>query len=145
MTKTEQTTGKGKMKDIVTALLHSEIPEIQTIINELFECTKQLEEHSQKLQNYALKIQELAGEEAEVPVETDLIERLKSLEKTLAELKGKAIGLTSEFKPEAKVRELATKEVVEETKEIEKEVTPLLGRRIIYTTPEGFTVRRRTY
>ncbi len=137
MKKTEKAKKKGEVRDIATALLHSEIPEIQTIINELSESTKQLEEHSQKLQNYALKIQELAEEETEAPVETELLERLRSLEKNLAELKGKAAGLTPEFKP----REIV-KEVVEEVK---KEVPPLPGRTTIYTTPEGFIVRRRLY
>lgn len=143
MAKIEKTAKKNKVKDIVTALLHSEIPEIRTVINELTECTKQLEEHSQKLQDYALKIQELTGEEAEVPVETTLIERLKNLERTLAEITEKAVGLPSKSKPEVKVREIAREEK-EEAKEI-REVPPLPGRASIYTTPEGFIVRRRLF
>ena len=66
MARTEKNRGKGKVKEISNALLNSEIPEIQAIINELTERTKKLEEHSKKLQTYAAKIQELSGEEIEL-------------------------------------------------------------------------------
>ncbi len=135
---------KGEVENIVTALLHSEIPEIQTIINELSGCTKQLEEHSQKLQSYALKIQELAKEEeAEMPMEAELLKRLESLERALAEVREKTAVLPSKLKSVVKIQE--TLEEAKETKEVRKEVPPLPGRWITYTTPEGFTVRKRIY
>jgi len=141
MAKAEGTPGKGKAKDIAATLLNLEIPEIRTIIGELNECTKHLEAHSQKLQNYAAKIQELAGEEAGELVETNLVERLKSLEKALTEVVGRRT------KAPAKPRMEAEK-VAREEAGMERAVVPaprLLPRIETYITPEGFVVRRRRY
>jgi len=149
MAKEERAPGKGKVKDIAATLLNSEIPEIRTIINELNECTKQLEAHSQKLQNYAVKIQELSGEEVGEPVETNLVERLKGLEKALTEAFGKAAKAPAKPRVEAvKVAREEVRERAREEVEVEKAVAPAPGlfpRIETYITPEGFVVRRRRY
>ncbi len=128
---------KSAVRDIAKNLLESEIPEIRTIAKELAECTKLLEEHSQKLQNYASEIQSLAAEEAGVSVEASLTERLRDLERTLAELSQGAKGAVIEPEVGGEVGEKVDEEPGE---------APALGPRLVtYTTPEGFAVRRRRY
>ncbi len=148
MAKTERTPRKGKVKDIVAALLNSEIPEIRTIIGELTECTKQLEEHSHTLQNYAVKIQELSGEEVEGPVEANLVERLRNVEKALTAAVEKATRTPAKPKPEieAEVREEMRDKVEERKAEMPVKLVPAFPSRVeTFITPEGFVVRKRRY
>ena len=137
---------RNVVQDIIDNLLNSEIPEIQNVAKELAEWTKQLEEHSWKLQHYASEIQSLAAAESDASTEANLAELVKDLERTLAELKQRP--------PDAIVEPEFIGEVEEEA-----EVSGNLkgdigsgedkGRRkaemIEYITPEGFVVRKRRY
>ena len=166
---------KKVVHNIVKNLLDSEIPEIQAVAKELVDRTKQLEEHSWKLQHYATEIESLSVEEtAEVQEEASLAELVKDLEKTLSQLREKPVDTAATVKevaeaegetktatkeiPEAKVEKKATtKEVTKAKVEPKAEVRekPELTeveevrkegggrpREDVYTTPEGFVVRR---
>ena len=79
---------KRVVDSIIENLLNSEIPEIQQVAKQLTDWTKQLEEHSWKLQHYASEIENLAAQEsAEATEELSLAELVRDLEKTLAELR----------------------------------------------------------
>ena len=147
---------KNAVQDIIDNLLSSEIPEIQNVARELTEWTKQLEEHSWKLQHYASEIQSLAAAEPEISTEVSLAELVKDLERTLTELKqrpGEAVAepeFVAEVEEEAEVIEEAG--VEEKAGVVEEEVVGFGGdegtqkiKMITYTTPEGFLVRRRRY
>jgi hypothetical protein len=140
---------KPGVQEIIKTLVDSEIPEIQTVAKQLAEWTKQLEEHSWKLQHYASEIESLADvEAAEARDEVSLSELVKDLERTLAQLRGGPGKM-------AALPEGVTRPVVDEKSE-EPEMTALEPReeRIdredrvgiqaheTYTTPEGFIVRR---
>lgn len=105
---------KSAVQNIVKNLVDSEIPEIQAVAKELVEWTKQLEEHSWRLQHYASEIESLSAEADESPDEASLAELVKDLEKTLVQLRlesaegvadiPKVIGIKAEEKagiPEA--------------------------------------------
>ena len=141
---------EGAIQDIVNALLDSEIPEISSVANELAECTKLLEEHGHKLRGYANEIQGLASNKAEslteVPTEVSLTERLKELERTLAELSQKATGRQSaaETRVESSrgLREEPREEPGEEPGEEVRETPVSKPKAGTFTTPEGFVVKR---
>ena len=79
---------KPGVQEIIKTLVDSEIPEIQSVAKQLTEWTKQLEEHSWKLQHYASEIESLAAAEAtEVHEEVSLSELVRDLEKTLAQFR----------------------------------------------------------
>ncbi len=117
---------KGAAKSVAKKLVDSEIPEIRNIISELTKCTKRLEERSRKLQSYVGEIEDLTGGEVETSPEVPLSERLKLLEQSLTELDKRAERPSP--RPEFK----------EEIREVPR---PRGGARV-YTTPEGFVVRR---
>lgn len=136
---------KSGVQEIIKTLVDSEIPEIQAVAKQLSEWTKQLEEHSWKLQHYASEIESLAtAEAAEVHDEVSLAELVKDLEKTLSQLRGGSGKV-------AALPEGTRKPVVEEKPE-EPEMRALepIGEASkdgfqgydTYTTPEGFVVKR---
>jgi|GEM_PF-942644 ABC-type transporter Mla subunit MlaD len=144
---------RAVVHNIIKNLLDSEIPEIQSMANNLAEQIKELEEQSARLQEYVTQIENLATEEANALAESQLADILQDLDSTLAELRKrskKALPATPETlapppakraiierKPEAKVVE-----VVEEAEEPE-EITPGQGMRLeTYTTPEGYLIKK---
>ena len=147
---------RNAVQDIIDNLLNSEIPEIQNVAKELTDWTKQLEEHSWKLQHYASEIQSLAAAEPDASTEVNLVELVRDLERTLAELKQRPSDAVAEpefvgeVEEEAEIEEGA-EEAVEEVESFEGDMEPGedAGRQKIkmikYTTPEGFVVRRRRY
>ena len=140
---------KSGVQDIIKSLVDSEIPEIQAVAKQLSEWTKQLEEHSWKLQHYASEIESLAAAEAaEVRDEVSLAELVKDLEKTLSQLRGgpgKVAALPEGIKA-------ATRDKIEEKPEEEEpmaveKVSVGEGRITLqslgsYTTPDGFVIRK---
>ena len=133
------------VQEIIKTLVDSEIPEIQAVAKQLSEWTKQLEEHSWKLQHYASEIESLAAAEAtEVHEEFSLSELVKDLETTLAQLRvgpGKVAALPEGTKKpvvEEKPEEPEVK-AIEPVKETAKDGFQIFD---TYTTPEGFVVRR---
>ena len=133
------------VQEIIKTLVDSEIPEIQAVAKQLSEWTKQLEEHSWKLQHYASEIESLAAAEAtEVHEEVSLSELVRDLEKTLAQFRvgpGKVAALPEGTKKpvvEEKPEEPEVK-AIEPVKETAKDGFQIFD---TYTTPEGFVVRR---
>ena len=142
---------KTGVQEIIKTLVDSEIPEIQAVAKQLGDWTKQLEEHSWKLQHYASEIESLAAAEAESHDELSLAELVKDLEKTLSQLRGGPVKVAA--LPAGKRKESVVIEPVEEEGEEESETVALerieedKGDRTMqlydtYTTPEGFVVRR---
>jgi chromosome segregation ATPase len=137
---------KSGVQDIIKSLVDSEIPEIQAVAKQLSEWTKQLEEHSWKLQHYASEIESLAAAEAaEGRDEVSLAELVKDLERTLADLRGgtgRVAALPEGKKPKVEV-ERSEPEVtaLEELKETDRE-DGVVQWFETYTTPEGFVVRK---
>ena len=140
---------KSGVQDIIKNLVDSEIPEIQAVAKQLNEWTKQLEEHSWKLQHYASEIESLAAAEAaEGRDEVSLAELVKDLEKTLADLRGgpgKIAALPEGKKPKVEVERVERVEpettALEEVKDTRQEEAGAQWFET-YTTPEGFVVRK---
>jgi hypothetical protein len=162
---------KRVVDSIIENLLNSEIPEIQQVARQLTEWTKQLEEHSWKLQHYATELENLVTQEStENSEEVGLAELVRDLEKTLAELRqGSPVTKNidkSELK-ETRIKSSKKEEppAEEKTEEVELEspveggVPTIEGKELItseearklqqlglrdefYTTPEGFIVRK---
>ena len=140
---------KSGVQDIIKNLVDSEIPEIQAVAKQLSEWTKQLEEHSWKLQHYASEIESLAAAEAaEGRDEVSLAELVKDLEKTLSDLRGgpgRIAALPEGKKPKVEKVEIERAEpevtAVEEVEEASQEAGTAQWFDT-YTTPEGFVVRR---
>jgi hypothetical protein len=138
---------KGSVQDIIKNLVDSEIPEIQTVAKQLADWTKQLEEHSWKLQHYASEIESLAAVEAsEDRDQVSLAELVKDLENTLAQLRGvpgKPAALPAGRKaPVVEQPEDEEMTPVVPLKPVEKEEKTTAQLFETYTTPEGFVVRR---
>ncbi|MFC1846324.1 hypothetical protein ACFLYM_02780 [Chloroflexota bacterium] len=152
---------KSTVRNIINNLINSEIPEIQTVAKELAEWTKQLEEHSWKLQHYASEIENLAAAEAEGSNEVSLTELVRDLEKTLSMLREKPadkVTLNSrsitvqpeDIEEEAEVEEEITEEVTEADSALSKSIDSETRDDYItkqdtdtYTTPEGFVLKKR--
>lgn len=140
-------TKKTGVQEIIKTLVDSEIPEIQAVAKQLTDWTKQLEEHSWKLQHYASEIESLAAAEAsEGRDEVSLAELVKDLEKTLSQLRGGPgkVPVLPEGKKAVPVEEKPEEpEVIAlEPREEEVDVVRTLQMIETYTTPEGFVVRR---
>lgn len=139
---------KPGVQEIIKTLVDSEIPEIQSVAKQLTEWTKQLEEHSWKLQHYASEIESLAAvEAAEARDEVSLADLVKNLEQTLSQLRG-GPGKVAAL-PEGNRRPVVEEKVEEpevvalEKAEVEMERDERgLQAFETYTTPEGFVVRR---
>jgi hypothetical protein len=162
---------KRVVDSIIENLLNSEIPEIQQVARQLTEWTKQLEEHSWKLQHYATELENLVAQEsAENSEEVGLAELVRDLEKTLAELRqGSPVtkdtdkAESKETKAKSSKKEELPAEDKAEFEDLEppvKEMEPTIeGKELVtseearklqqlglrdefYTTPEGFVVRK---
>ena len=137
---------KTGVQEIIKTLVDSEIPEIQAVAKQLTDWTKQLEEHSWKLQHYASEIESLAAAEAsEGRDEVSLAELVKDLEKTLSQLRGGPgkVPVLPEGK-KAPVEEKPEEPEVTALEPLNEEVGVVRTLQMIetYTTPEGFVVRR---
>jgi len=131
---------KNAVQAIIKNLIDSEIPEIQNTAKQLSEWTKQLEEHSWKLQHYATEIEDLVEVEGEISSEPNLAALLKDLEKTIDELKQKPESVVEKQEDKEEAEEIVVSEIEEEREE--REEIPLGGMET-YITPEGFRVKRR--
>jgi len=150
---------KSTVRNIINNLINSEIPEIQAVAKELAEWTKQLEEHSWKLEHYASEIESLAAAEAEGSEEVSLTELVRDLEKTLAMLREKPADKVAskpesiaaqpeEIEAEAEVEDKVTEEdsTLSEVTSSESRggyITKQDTDTDTYTTPEGFVLRKR--
>ena len=145
---------RAVVHSIIRNLLDSEIPEIQSMANNLAEQIKELEEQSSRLQKYVTQIESLATEEANALAESEIAEILSNLDNTLSELRKRSNKKGLPAKPEAiappqtkgaiVIRE-PEEEAVEEIEEIEglEETTPGQGMRLeTYTTPEGYLIKK---
>jgi hypothetical protein len=145
---------KSGVQEIIKSLVDSEIPEIQAVAKQLSDWTKQLEEHSWKLQHYASEIESVAASEAsDARDEVSLAELVKDLENTLAQLRGGGTPRPAAL-PEGRRPPVVEKRVEEEPKAVKPvprepvektEPTPAHQIYETYTTPEGFVVRRVRY
>ena len=146
---------KEVVEDIVKNLVDSEISGIQAVAKDMMERIRQLEEHSIRIKKYADEIEKLAMEAASDKYDkASLDELIKNLEKTLTKLRKKktekpetvesvARTTRAELKNQSKEEKEEEKEEEEEAEVEEKvseETTSL--RQALYTTPEGFVVRK---
>ena len=145
---------RAAVQNIIRNLLNSEIPEIQSMANNLAEQIKELEEQSSRLQKYVTQIEGLATEEANALAEGQLAEILKDLDNVLGELRTRSRKALP-ARPEAvapapapirrAIVERKPEEEEEEAEEIEEleETTPGQGMRLeTYTTPEGYLIKK---
>ncbi len=143
---------RAAVQNIIRNLLNSEIPEIQSMANNLAEQIKELEEQSSRLQKHVTQIEGLATEEANALAEGQLAEILTNLDNVLGELRTrtkKALPARPEAVAPAPIRraivEQKPEEEEEEAEEIEElgETTPGQGMRLeTYTTPEGYLIKK---
>jgi hypothetical protein len=156
---------KEVVEDIVKNLVDSEISGIQSVAKDMMERIRQLEEHSERIKKYADEIEKLAMEAASEKYDkASLDELIKNLETTLTKLRKKkatkpeiasTVARTTKVKPEKPyVAEKEEVEEVEEVKEMEEEEGEIVAaaeemkkeainlREALYTTPEGFVVRK---
>jgi translation initiation factor 2B subunit (eIF-2B alpha/beta/delta family) len=154
---------KEVVEDIVKNLVDSEISGIQSLAKDMMERIRQLEEHSERIKKYTDEIEKLATEAASEKYDkASLDELIKNLETTLTKLRKKKTAKseitspaveTTRIKP--KKQPVAEKEEVEEEEEKEEEAEEEMVaaaeeikeeainlRKALYTTPEGFVVRK---
>jgi len=150
------------VEEIIRNLVQSEITGIQTVAKDMAERVKKLEEHSVKIKKYADEIERLAADAASERYDkASLDELVMHLEKTLTKLRKRQ----SEGEPKTEIaKSKSTTVVVPETRKVavaEKPVPPPVApkeekvekeeilnqiapvRKVtVYTTPEGFVVRK---
>jgi translation initiation factor 2B subunit (eIF-2B alpha/beta/delta family) len=143
---------KAAVEEIVKNLVESEISGIQAVAREMAERVKQLEEHSIKIRQYTDEIERLALEATTDKFDKAGMEDLvKNLEKTISKLKKK------QQEDEEALKSLRGKpgmELVEASKKPETRTVVVrepeedaagkdnLNKVPLYTTPEGFVVRK---
>ena len=147
---------KMEVKELIRSLVNSEIPSIQAVAKEMSDWVKQLEEHTSKLQECANQIESLSKEDAvDAQQKANLDDFIKQLEKTLAKLR-KRPELSEETKLEiSKASTLIPETLKPKAKEVagvrvQAEFLPKTTwsddeaklKRPLYTTPEGFVVRK---
>jgi predicted nucleic acid-binding Zn-ribbon protein len=138
---------KEVVEGIVKNLVDSEISGIQSLAKDMMERIKQLEEHSVRIKKYADEIEKLALEaSSEKYDKSSLDDLIKNLEKTLTKLRKKqsnkgeispAVSRPVIPVPDEKQEPEEEVEVTEETAEPASKL-----RQQLYTTPEGFVVRK---
>ena len=142
---------KEAVEEIVRNLVNSEISGIQAVARDMAERVKQLEAHSIRIKQYTDEIEKLAIEAASDKYDKAGLEELvKNLEKTIAKMRKKAAEEEEIIKLTKQKQGLVVSEIkpVEEKYSISK-VTgaedtsrEALNRAPLYTTPEGFIVRK---
>lgn len=151
---------KEVVEDIVKNLVDSEISGIQSLAKDMMERIRQLEEHSERIKKYTDEIEKLATEAASEKYDkASLDELIKNLETTLTKLRKKktakpeiasTAAKADKVKPEKQY--VAKKEEMEEVEKDEEEEIVAAAEEIteetinlrepLYTTPEGFVVRK---
>jgi DNA repair exonuclease SbcCD ATPase subunit len=144
---------RAVVHSIIKNLLDSEIPEIQSMANNLAEQIKELEEQSSRLQKYVAQIESLATEEDNAMTESQIADILQNLDNALDDLRKRPKKALPGGKPAslaldspATRRDVITrepeKEAVEDIEGLE-ETTPKQGMQLeTYTTPEGYLIKK---
>lgn len=149
---------KAAVEELVKNLVDSEISGIQALAKDMAAHLKQLEEHSQRIKQYTDEIERLVIESSNESYDTvSLDELIKSLERTIARLRRKQAEISSDTgSVKQKISEVDIEEKLRSTsrqtgKLREKEVVasiPIEEERNlktqfpVYTTPEGFVLRK---
>ena len=140
---------KDVVEELVKNLVDSEISGIQALAKDMAERIKQLEEHSIRIKEYADEIEKLATEAASDKYDkASLDDLINNLEKTLTKLRKKQTDKVEIVPVEVNTideipEEVSNTDVVEvdtSTSEISEAAMRL--KQPLYTTPEGFVVRK---
>lgn len=140
---------KEVVEEIVKNLVDSEISGIQAVAKDMTERIRQLEEHSIRIKKYADDIERLANKAASEKYDkASLDDLINNLEKTLTKLRKKQTDKGRVTPAEIKSVQLATeavnrsdsRELEKPPKEISESAMKL--KQPLYTTPEGFVVRK---
>jgi predicted nucleic acid-binding Zn-ribbon protein len=140
---------KDVVEELVKNLVDSEISGIQALAKDMAERIKQLEEHSIRIKEYADEIEKLAMEAASDKYDkASLDDLINNLEKTLTKLRKKQTDKVEIVPVEVNAvnevpEEVSNADVVEadtSTSEISEAAMRL--KQPLYTTPEGFVVRK---
>ncbi len=143
---------RAAAQNIINNLLNSEIPEIQSMANNLAEQIKELEEQSSRLQKYVTQIENIATDEANALAESRIAEILKDLDAALKDLRQRPKEALATAGKEAKAvaprRTTIEEKPEEEVEEVEEpgDITPGQGmqlERVI--TPEGYVIKKARY
>jgi hypothetical protein len=143
---------KAAVEEIVKNLVESEILGIQAVAKDMAERVKQLEEHTIKIRQYTDEIEKMALEAASDKVDKSGMEDLvKNLEKTISKLKKKQQEdeealQTLRGKQSAEIS-VAAREPEPKAPSTRGQEEDLSGKDNVnkvplYTTPEGFVVRK---
>ncbi len=143
---------KAADEEIVKNLVESEISGIQAVAKEMAERIKQLQEHSVKIKQYTDDIEKMAlAASSDKYDKAGMEELVRNLEKTISKLKKKqqedeaalqSLRGKHTTAPEPAVKEPEERAVVVRAHEEEVAVKDTLNRVPLYTTPEGFVVRK---
>jgi len=143
---------KAAVEEIVKNLVESEISGIQAVAKEMAERVKQLEEHSIRIKQYTDEIEKMALEAASDKYDKAGMEDLvKNLEKTISKLKKKqqedeaalqTLRGKQSQEPPAAAKEPEEKAIAVRGQEEELADKETLNKVPLYTTPEGFIVRK---
>lgn len=137
------------VEEIVKNLVDSEISGIQAVAKDMAARVRQLEEHSERIKKYADEIEKLALNAASEKYDkASLDDLIKNLEKTLTKLRKKHAESEDLVQPAARpgmpVAEKKKEYVRSATEKIEVDKSEAASklRQPLYTTPEGFVVRK---
>ena len=143
---------KAAVEEVVKNLVESEISGILAVAKEMAERVKQLEEHSIKIKQYTDEIEKMALASASDKYDKAGMEELvKNLEKTISKLKKKqqedeealqSLRGKQSAVPAAVVKEPEEKAVTTRGQEEDLAGKDTLNKVPLYTTPEGFVVRK---
>jgi translation initiation factor 2B subunit (eIF-2B alpha/beta/delta family) len=143
---------KAAVEEIVKNLVESEISGIQAVAKDMAERVKQLEEHTIKIKQYTDEIERLALEATSDKYDKAGMEDLvKNLEKTISKLKKKqqedeaalqTLRARPGMEPVEAAKEPEAKAVSVRLPEEEASGKDNLNKVPLYTTPEGFVVRK---
>jgi translation initiation factor 2B subunit (eIF-2B alpha/beta/delta family) len=140
---------KDVVEELVKNLVDSEISGIQALAKDMAERIKQLEEHSVRIKEYADEIEKLAMEAASDKYDkASLDDLINNLEKTLTKLRKKQTGKGEITSVGVKAIETVEEEVSNPDSEEEDTLTSEISeaamrlKQPLYTTPEGFVVRK---
>ena len=134
---------REEVQKLIKGLLDSELPEIQSVANQLVDRIKQLEERSIKLQDLVTQIENLAVDESDALVDAKIHDLVTGLEKAFGERRKPSKDTVSESKVEAGAK--AEGSVEAETKpedDVDKEVEVADVKLKQYTTPDGLVIRK---
>ena len=143
---------KAAVEEIVKNLVESEISGIQAVAKEMAERVRQLEEHSIRIKQYTDEIEKLAIEAASDKYDKAGMEELvRNLEKTISKLRKKQVedeealhNLRNRqgIEPASIKKQPEEKAVIIRGQEEDTSGKENLNKVPLYTTPEGFVVRK---